>query len=135
MKRSTMNNQLVSINSALPFIGVLQSDKLNRPTVLKIPGSEGKSYNVIIKRIDFQGLIEVECNLDCNHHGYQPCKGNSKTICKHSRAAINFLMIKAGFKVRWFDSYEKAYRMMMAGKIIVIKSKQSSDKAWVVINK
>lgn len=135
MKQSTITNQRQNVNNSLAFIGILQSDKMNRPALLKVPGSEGKSYNVIIKRDTKYNLVEVECNLDCNHHGYQACKGNSKTICKHSRAAINFLMIKAGFKVRWFDTYEKAFKMLMGGKIIVVKSKQSQDKAWVVINK
>ncbi len=64
----------------------LDVDKQQRPRVVLVPGSEGKQYQVIIRRPD-KNTITCECSV-CTSCGDQPCKGNTRTVCYHSIAAI-----------------------------------------------
>lgn len=129
------------VREALPFSAILKRDKKNRPTLVQVPGTEGKTYNVIIRRLRVNetfSKITLECNLVVGI-GYISCLGNSPrkgthVICKHSRTALNLVLFEAGRKVRWFDSYEAAVKMRMGGKIYCVESHQSEARAYVVTN-
>jgi hypothetical protein len=112
------------VKSALPFVGVIKRDEKNRPTLLRVPGSEGKSYEVSINREDGKGKLNVSCQ----------CQGNHKTICYHCRTVVKYIL-KDTHKNRWFGNYKEAFKMLMGGKILVVQSSQSNQMAYVVINK
>lgn len=130
------------VREALAFSAVLKRDAQNRATLVQVPGSKGKTYNVIIRRIRVNetfSKITLECNLVAGSAGFLSCPGNSKrpgknVICKHCKTALNLVLIEVGRKVRWFESYEDALRMRMAGKIYCVESHQSGARMYVVTN-
>ncbi len=78
---------------ASKFVGVTSFDKNGRPKTCIVPGSNGKQYQVILRRIG--RTITTECRLIAGRNGYPTCPGNSRrkikhqeTICYHSRAAV-----------------------------------------------
>lgn len=66
------------------LVGIVEHDRDGRAKVLVVPGSEGKRYEVIIRR---NGKMTTECRLDTGI-GYRPCKGNNHSVCYHSIAAL-----------------------------------------------
>ena len=125
------------------FVGVTQRDNKRRPKVLIVPGSEGKRYQVIIRRFEnlADKIVTCECRLETGH-GYLGCLGNghrkgTETLCYHSQAAIDFCLKEVHLKGFWCSSYEDALKLnqMKKGQVLEIRSHQSSGRKWVVISK
>lgn len=139
-----MSNKATSkkVREALGFSAILKRDDKKRATLVQVPGSKGKTYNVIIRRLrvsDSFSKITLECNLVAGSAGFLSCPGNShrkgtQVICKHARTALNLVLLEAGRKVRWFESYEAAVQMRMGGKIYCVESHQNGARMYVVTN-
>lgn len=147
-----MNNQSLlkrkpKADVAKEFIGVLSKTKSGKPKTLIVPGSNGKQYHVIVRRLKNEKtnikFVTLECRLNV-HNGHIDCQGNGKrkyahseTICYHSRAAFDYCLSQAGFKGAWCTSLEDAekLRKMTGGFVQIVKSHQSSGTAFVVVNK
>lgn len=137
------------------FVGVTSTDKMNRPKVLTVPGSNGKKYRVILRRSVVkttdnpeQIVITSECAVETSC-GHINCPGNGRgkghqVLCYHSRAAIDFAIehqlkngewVKSWRKGSWCETYEDAVKLnqMKRGQIVLVKSWQSKAIAWVVM--
>ncbi|RJR12444.1 hypothetical protein C4588_02080 [Candidatus Parcubacteria bacterium] len=122
------------------FVAVMYKDKKSRPKTLLIPGSEGKQYQVIIRRYEkgVDPFISTECQLRV-YNGYLLCPGNvyHSKLCYHSIAAIDFCIAEAKMVGSWCNTYEDALKLnqMKKGKIIKVKSHQSRAEMFVVVSK
>ena len=76
-----------SAYKASEFCHTLQLDKDDRVKSVSVPGHEGKSYRVILRRNgaisgEYNRAITTECHLTTSN-GDIPCKGNPDSICYH----------------------------------------------------
>lgn len=134
-----MKNKLQS-KSVKNLVGVLNSDRQGRPVVMLVPGSNGKRYHVIARRIDSQ-LMTCECRLDVGRNGFIDCQGNGhrkgkEVLCKHSQWAVQYCIELTGMEQAWCESYEDALKLnqIKKGKVIEVCSHQASGRMWVVVN-
>lgn len=122
------------------FIGVIKRNAEGMPTVLLSPGSNGKRYQIIIRRFSKLNKVTLECRLETGA-GYLGCPGNGRrkvrqqeTICYHARAALDFAVEEKGLKAFWSQSEEKANKLAnLGGKVFIVRSHQNSAIAWVVV--
>ena len=133
--RATRLSKRVEIaKSALPFVGIVERDKAGRPKVLLVPGSEGKRYQVILRR--FPNGISAECRCETGI-GHIPCKGNSlnETVCRHALTAISKSVSLVGMRVSFCQNEQDAKRLshVTHGKVYPIVSFQSKGKVWGVV--
>lgn len=78
---------LEEARKAVSFIGVLKSDKLNRPLSLLVPGHDGRRYQVILRREP--GSLSGECLLEGNGQGHiGSCEGSAHSLCYHVLASV-----------------------------------------------
>ena len=100
----------------------------NRVKTVLVPGSDAKSYRVIIRR--FSGHVTTECQL-ITSIGTINCQGNHSHICYHSLAAIVIAVRDAGKTVHFHSSEVNARKS--GGKIIPLISHQSGKIIWISI--
>lgn len=105
------NERVEEAKAAVRFVSVLRRDDRNRPTILSIPGHEGKRYTVALVRDDGEKTVRVKCLHSGNVSDI--CEGNYRSVCYHSFAAIMFSAKEAGYSVRIFDNEADAKK---AGK-------------------
>lgn len=139
VKQSLMKRKPKS-DIAKKFVGVTQRDKQGRPKVLVSPGSNGKRYQIIVRRLHQTSTITLECRLETGA-GYLECLGNSRqkvrqqeTICYHAMAAFDYVVGEKGLKAHWCQSEEKANKLAnLGGKVFIVRSHQNGAIAWVVV--
>jgi hypothetical protein len=103
---------------------ITSRDRDGKAKTVTVPGSEGKRYQVIIKRRN--GYWTTECRLECGPAGYKDCLGNSITVCYHSFAAIFAAGLDNGCRVHSVtESLKAAGRLKRLVKKAVIKSLRS----------
>ena len=91
---------------------------------ITVPGTDGKQYQVIIRRDN--GFWTTECRCRCGAAGYSDCPGNTKTVCYHSFAAIFAAGLDNGCRVHSVtESLEAASRLKRLVINAVIKSLRS----------
>lgn len=116
------------------FTRVVETDKLDRPKILHVPGHKGKTYRVIIRR---EMGVTVECHL-MSELGNIPCQGNGNgTICYHSMAAIIAANNYRGTEAAICNSKVDANRLanLKHGRNLRVKSFNGNGEIWVVISK
>ena len=132
--RKTNLSQRVEIaKSALPFVGIVERDKTGKPKVLLVPGSEGKRYQVILRRVP--GIVSAECRCE-TEIGHIPCKGNSlnETVCRHSMTAIAKSVDLVGLHISFCQNERDAKKLAkLGGKVYPIVSFQSKGQVWGVV--
>jgi hypothetical protein len=94
--------------------------------------TSGKVYNVILyprKYGDYYGF-EVTCRDNAGEY----CQGNSKTVCKHSLAAILHRIKSQGKMLYKCDNLQDATRLnnILKGHVIQIRSERG--EAWGVVS-
>lgn len=100
--------------AAALFAKVLTSDKQGRVVKVLLPGSEGKQYEVILRR---NGHLSGECNL-VTAIGRWPCEGNRQTVCYHVLAAV-IVAAKAGeARVSFCDKRDHAEQLQNLGQTV-----------------
>ena len=92
----------------LGLIAILKKDKQGRPTLLKVPGTEGKSYQIVIRR---NKGTSVECNLDMAGLGLTPCQGNQKVVCYHAISALIYSAFSQGKEIAIAESHDSVERL------------------------
>ena len=114
--------------AAVPFAKVLTRDTEKHVKSVLVPGSECKTYLVILRR---DGTLSTECLLR-TPVGDIPCQGNSKTLCYHSRAALR---VAAGVRrIHFCELWTDAERLShTGGKVAKVTSRQSSKEVWMVV--
>lgn len=116
----------------LGLIGVLQEDKQGRPKVLRVPGSNGRSYQVIIRRSK-KGIF-CECSLEIGNLGHVPCEGNRITVCYHSISALSYCAERVDKKVSFHNFYPDAKNYSnLGGTVHEVKSWNGGRSIWMVV--
>ena len=79
------------------FAKTLSRDRFGRAREVLVPGSKGKRYHVLLKRLA-KGLIMAECFCDAGAIGMAHCRCTS-TVCYHIITAIMHAAKEKGFVV------------------------------------
>lgn len=99
---------------------------------ITVPGTDGKQYQVIIRRDN--GFWTTECRCKCGAAGYSDCSGNTKTVCYHSFAAIFAAGLDNGCRVHSVTESLKAAsllkRLVKKAVIKSLRSHQDGNKKW-----
>ena len=127
------NERIVDAKAAARFISVLRRDERSRPTILSIPGHEGKRYTVVLVRNDAEKTVRVKCLHSGNMSDI--CEGNYRSVCYHSFAAIMFAAKEAGFSVRIFDNEADAKKAGKASDRFQIVGHTSGKIFFAVLKK
>lgn len=119
---------------------ITSRDRDGKAKTILVPGTDGKQYQVIIRR--HNGHWTTECRLECGSAGYEDCPGNVKIVCYHSFAAIFAAGLDNGCRVHSVtESLKAAGRLKRLVKNkAVIKSlrSQNGNRKWfhlVVVSK
>ena len=113
---------------------VQQYDSQGRPTVVTVPGSESKSYDVIIRR---NGKLTTECNVN-TPGGYVPCNGNTYgNVCYHSLAAIITVSDQNGHEISAICEKPEHAELIsrIGGRVLTVASEQGPHEMYLVIEK
>jgi len=113
--------------AAAQFIGQIGNGK---NTTYRVPGSNGKSYRVKIRR---NGILSAQCWLD---ETQAPCPGcGAGTVCYHGLATCEYIANKKGLKIAWCASYESAVKLSsLGGKVFRVKSHEGHGTVYGVIS-
>lgn len=114
------------------LIGVTSRDRDGKIKTAIVPGSEGKRYQVILRR---NGKVSSECRLDTGV-GYKGCRGNHSAVCYHSLAVMMAAAAEQGLKISFCDSQADADKLTrISGKTTVVYSHQDTRReVWMVVN-
>ena len=132
------------------FAQPMSKDSAGNVTVVRVPGSGGKYYQVILRKLP-PNLVTVECRLEMTSSkpkpgqdkslGYLNCAGNGAgSTCVHGLAAVILAGQEKGFESSWCATPESAARVTrLGGKRIEIRphhKRENSDcSVWSVIKK
>ena len=133
MNKKGFNDRVEEARAAERFISVLRRDGKNRPTILSVPGHEGKRYTVVLVRDDVAKTVRVKCLHSGNVSDI--CEGNYRSVCYHSFAAIMFCAVEAGFSVKIFDNEADAKKAGKAENRIQVVGHTSGKVFFAVLKK
>jgi hypothetical protein len=114
----------------LGLIGVLTRDNENRITSASVPGSNGKKYEVIVRR---NGGITTECRLDIGI-GHEQCKGNRMTVCYHSLAVLILCAMEADRGISFCKKEVDAERLSrIEGTVVKIAPFRTPERPMYMV--
>lgn len=109
-----LNNPIIKARmiAKMSLPAILDRDKKKRAKTVLVPGSDGKTYQVVIKRhpkrANYLESITTLCQLQTGG-GPLPCPGNNNGhICYHSFSAILFAAYEKDINTAICGSYEHA---------------------------
>ena len=116
--------------AAARFGQVLSRDRDGRVKTVLVPGSDGKQYQVILRR---GAALTTECRLDTGH-GHLDCAGNANGhVCYHSIAAVALASRDAGLNARFCATETAAKRLArLGGTLVSLNSRQGTGRLWIV---
>jgi len=134
-KSTTLSNRTKHARAALLFSKVLSSDTLDRINKVLVPGSEGKQYEVIIRR---NGHITCECLHSTMGGNALHCEGAAKTVCYHAMAALIVAAERGGKRVSFCASEESANKLAHTGGLVFridsyVRQESHYHPVWMVV--
>ena len=113
------------------FVKVQDRDSVGRIKSVLVPGSDAKTYEVIVRRLN---KITTECILDTGSGGL-PCKGNRSKPCYHSIAALIINANEADKDVSFCNDWSVANKTKnFGGNIYTVYSRKGSVPMYMVVN-
>ena len=112
---------------------VLDRTFSGKPKTIYVPGSDGKGYNVILKRKGSK--IKTTCLLQTGI-GSTNCKGNYKVPCYHSIAAVITAVSEAGMHVAicsHISGAEHINRLRGGGGKLLQLAGEGKKNLWMVV--
>lgn len=107
----SVTDRTTKARAAALFGKVTERDAQGRAKVVLVPGSEAKLYQIIIRRND--NHISCECNCQTSL-GNVACKGNGKTVCYHSMAAL--VVASGDVEISFCDDKQSAILLANLGR-------------------
>lgn len=107
----SVTDRTTKARASAMFAKVQERDAEKRVKVVLVPGSECKIYQVIIRRND--NHISCECNCQTSL-GNVACKGNDKTVCYHSMAAL--VVASGDVEISFCDDKQSAILLANLGR-------------------
>ena len=125
-----LKDRAMKARASARFGKVTSRDRDGRVKVVLLPGTDGKQYQVILRR---GAALTTECRLDTGH-GHLDCKGNSNGhVCYHSIAAVALASRDAGLNARFCATERAAKRLArLGGTLVSLNSRQGTGRLWVV---
>ena len=112
---------------------ILPRDSSGHAKTVLVPGSDGKQYEVILRRGD--GYISAECRL-MTGKGEFVCKGSKITLCKHGLAAILTAAKDSGISIGIAKNEKNADLLLrLGGRKVVAWSLNIPDRKFYLIAK
>ena len=118
---------LESARNAQEFCVVSDRDDQGRPSVVLVPGHQGRRYEVRVSRPDKHTMV-CEC-VDPDEGA--PCPGCTHgKVCYHVLAAVMKSASDLGY-LHVFDSYQHAMSVEGGlGRLVVVKAKEGGGVAY-----
>lgn len=122
--------------SDMNMVKPLSVDSKGRIKNALVPGSEAKTYDVVVWRQDSNNEIKVECFLDLGANGQVLCKGGRYTVCYHMLGVLLQSASDNGMNAAICKTEENAeMRKRIGGKVYTIRSKHALDNPiYMVVN-
>lgn len=122
--------------SEMNMVKTISIDSKNRIRNALVPGSESKTYDVVIWRQDSNNEIKAECFLSLGANGNVLCKGGNHTVCYHILGVLLQSAKDNGTNAAICKSLEDAeLRKRIDGKVYTIRSKHALDNPiYMVVN-
>lgn len=119
----------------LDAVRSLRTDQNGRILTAFVPGSQAKTYQVIVRRTG-RNYIETECILETGAGG-QDCKGGWSAVCYHALAVLLTSLRNNDLDAAICQTLPDAKRRQnINGKVYMLKSKHAPDNPlWLVANK
>lgn len=135
---SPLQKRVRKARATLPFIKVNMTDVNGRPKDLFVPGTQSKTYNVILKRTNDADNIKrifTECFV-VPHGDSIRCMGSMNAVCYHALGALIYITKQKEFKIAICDTEQKAItRSRLGGDIFkVISRKAVNNPLWIVVS-
>lgn len=108
-----MLSKRVEEAKAASRFAVWQTDRDGKVKNVTLPGHDGKTYRVFLKRAG--STIKGDCYIQADRCGQLECKGGSHATCYHILAAVIIAAREAGGTVRFCETAEDAERLRRMG--------------------
>ena len=120
-----------SARNVKEFCDIRARDDEGRPTIVFVPGHEGREYFVFIHR---NGYLRARCN-EPGPWGNWGCEGSRKHFCYHMLAALEFAAEDQGKSISWCESEQDAERLArIEGTVFCAQHANHADvKVWGVV--
>lgn len=122
--RQNLPNRVRKAHAAKVFAKVLQRDAYNRVVKVLVPGSEGKHYQVIIRRTPYLSvelLLDTSMGLVKPHFAY-------RYITYHAMATLMIAAEENDYRLSWCASREDAERLSrIGGRVLRIHNFDNRD--------
>ncbi len=119
------------------FTHIMSEDTNEKVKTVLVPGSEGKQYQVILRR--FGSKITSECRLIIGANNHIDCKGNTfGGVCYHSMAAVMTSAFKFDYNpsiTRKYKFAQKLKNLKSNGNVYVLSSHQSNKNHVYLVAK
>lgn len=129
--KTNLPDRIKKAKAALNFAKVNQYDTDGKVKSVLVPGSNGKQYQVIIRRN--RGVMSTELLLVVNGQTVKPAY--SKTLTYHSLSAVMIAAKEQGYNVTWTANREDAVRLSrIGGKVFHIYNfDEPTNTMWGVL--
>lgn len=130
--KANLPNRVQKAKAAMLFASIQQRDRGGKIKTVIIPGSNGKLYQVIIRR--HRG-ISTELLLVTNNSTIKPKYAAQVTY--HQMAVIELAANENGYKLTWCANREDAKRLAnLGGKVFNIRNHDNpTNRMWGVMRK
>ena len=116
--KKNLPSRIAKAKAAIAFAKVIQRNKDRQIKSIVLPGSEGKRYQVIIRRDNKR--LSTELLLLTGNCGYIKPRYSAQ-ITYHQMAAIMMAANEAGYKIAWAANVNDAKRLeRLGGKLFCL---------------
>lgn len=128
--KQNLPDRIAKAKAAVMFAKISQYDSTGKVKSVFVPGSEGKLYQVIIRR---NRSLTTELLLIVNNQTVKP--EYSAQITYHQMAAIMIAAKEQGYVITWTSNREDAVRLSNLGGTVfhVSNFDNSESKMWGVM--
>lgn len=133
---TSLHNRLWNkAKAGVQFSVITSTDAQGRAKTILTPGSEGKQYEVILRRFLEKGvpIITTECRCKTGI-GYVNCPSNNGKgeICYHSMMSL-LKSVEGKLNIAFCANQNDADNLShLGGVVIKVRSHQGSGELWVV---
>jgi hypothetical protein len=129
--KANLPDRVEKAKSALFFAKINQFDADGKAKSVIVPGSNGKQYQVIIRRL--RGVMSTELLLVVNNQAVKPTY--CKTMTYHALTAVSLAAKEQGYNVTWTANREDAVRLSRLGGTVfhIYNFDNPQDVMWGVL--
>jgi hypothetical protein len=131
--KKNLPSRIAKARAAIAFAKIMQRNKQGQIKSVVLPGSEGKRYQVIVRRSNKR--LSTELLLLTGNCGHIKPKYSAQ-ITYHQMAAIMMAASEAGYKIAWAANYQDTKRLeRLGGKLFCLHNFDNQNKVMYGIMK